>query len=173
MPRRAGVALSVFGSLTATFIARSPWRQRPAQCAAGNKWPTDCRRELLHQTLREALGQHVLRIIMPMRVVGREQQDIVGADMLQHALQHCGFRRSVVRLQGETDMPAHQGRGRFGRPRHLAPHAAPGLVRSPQEARQPGEARFDHHHLELGNFWNTPSEMRLSSALWNTWAWPT
>ena len=35
-------------------------------------------------------------------------------------------------------------------PRHLRPHAAPGLVGPPQQRRQPGEARFDQHQLERG-----------------------
>lgn len=35
--------------------------------------------------------------------------------------------------------------------RHLALEPFPGLVEAPAERRYPGEAGFDHHHLELGH----------------------
>ena len=54
----------------------------------------------------------------------------------------------VGRLDGQPHMVADDVEGRLGHPRHLGAHAAPGLVELPREGRQPGEARFDQHHLE-------------------------
>src|SRR5579862_2763000 len=87
-----------------------------------------------------------------MRIIGREQQQLVRAHLLEHELELARMRRLVDRLQGEADMLAHDFGGRAIHPRNLAPYAAPGLLEAPKTSRQPSKARFDEHGFKARKF---------------------
>ncbi len=69
--------------------------------------------------------------------------------MVEQPVQGCGIRRRVDRLQRETDIAAHNLERRAVDPRRLHADTAPELVQPPEIGRQPGEAAFQHHHLQL------------------------
>src|SRR6185437_15025897 len=101
---------------------------------------------------RQAFGQHVAALELPVRIVGREQDHVLGADMVEDALEPSLLRRFIHRLQGEAYMIAHDPCWRPVNPRRLGADAAPGLVEAPQESRQPGDSAFDEHYLERRKF---------------------
>jgi hypothetical protein len=58
----------------------------------------------LQQAFGQAVRQRVLVIEVPVRIVGREQQHFVRADLVDDAQQLLGFRRRVERLDGQPYM---------------------------------------------------------------------
>jgi hypothetical protein len=101
--------------------------------------------------VREASRRrHELFVRVPMRIVRREHQDVVGAELIDDAEQLARVARSVDGLKRDANvLPNVLGR-RAPRPRHLTAQAAPALVEPPQERRQPREPRFDQRHAEPG-----------------------
>ena len=94
----------------------------------------------------------VVAVELPVRIIRREQEHLIGADLLDHVGDACGIRRAVERLHGDADMVADDRSRLALDPRHLDAHAAPGLVGAPHEGRQPAHAGFHQHHLEAGEF---------------------
>ena len=107
---------------------------------------------LLAQRRGDAGGEGVGAVEMPVRVVGGEQQHVVVADLVEDARHAGGVGRRVGGLQGDAHVFADELGGRAVDPGHFGAHAAPGLVGAPEEIRQPGEAGFDQHDAESGEF---------------------
>ena len=94
----------------------------------------------------------IVAVELPVRIIRREQEHLVGADLLDHVGDACGIRRAVERLHGDADMVADDRSRLTLDPRHLDAHAAPGLVGAPHEGGQPAHARLHQHDLEAGKF---------------------
>ena len=69
--------------------------------------------------------------------------------MVKQPVQRCRIRRRIDRLQREADIAAHNLQRRTVDPRGFHPNSAPELMQPPQEWRKLGEARFQHHHLQV------------------------
>ena len=86
----------------------------------------------------------------PVRPVGREEQHPLGADLVEQPREPALLRRALQGLEGDAHMLADQVGGRALHPGHLGAQAAPGLVRAPQEVRQPADAGVEQHHAQAG-----------------------
>ena len=101
---------------------------------------------------RQAGGQHVVAVELPVRKIGREQQHVVGLQLVHDSPNVRRRWRRVKGLDRQPDVVAHEFLGRAVDPGHLVAHPAPELGEPPQARRQPGDPGFDQHHLELGVF---------------------
>src|SRR6202012_4339530 len=94
-----------------------------------------------HDALRQMRRYRVVAVELPVRIIRREQEHLVGADLFDDVFDALRVGRSVERLHGDADVVADDG-GRLALdPGHLDAHAAPGLVGAPHEGRQPRYAR--------------------------------
>ena len=94
----------------------------------------------------------IVTVELPVRIVGRKQEHLVGTDLLDHVGDANSIRRPVKRLHGDADMVADDRSRLALDPGHLDADAAPGLVGAPHEGRQPAHARLHQHDLEIGKF---------------------
>src|SRR5690606_9272692 len=86
----------------------------------------------------------------PVRIIGREQEELVAVDLLQELIELRRLRRQVPGLDREAHPVAHDGGGRAVDPGDLLAHPAPHLDAAPEEARQPADARFQQHDAKGG-----------------------
>ena len=87
-------------------------------------------------------------LVVPVRVIGREQQHAVRADLLAQLLDAVLVGRGIEWLDCQAEVVADDVGRRAIDPRHLDPHAFPGLVRAPHAGRKPADARFHQHDLQ-------------------------
>src|SRR6476660_9386959 len=57
-------------------------------------------------TIRQMRRHRIVAVELPVRIVGREQEHLVGADLLDHIGDACGIGRTVERLHRDADMVA-------------------------------------------------------------------
>src|SRR6478672_9753160 len=112
MPSLVWAEVSTWRSMTVTFIGLAPYSR--GQSGEGFQRIVD--QDLAQQMIGQAVGQRVLVVEMPVRVVGGEQQHLVGTDLLDDALQLIGARWRIERLDGQAHVFARVGRGRFLQP---------------------------------------------------------
>src|SRR5262245_32930669 len=90
----------------------------------------------------EAVRHGPVALELPVRIVGREQEHLVGVYHFDDAHDSLGIWR-IERLGGEPYVLAHDlGRGALDIG-HLGPHSAPRLNGTPNEARQPRHTTLD------------------------------
>src|ERR1700730_4830254 len=81
--------------------------------------------DLAREVARNARGEEIIAVELPMRVVGGEQQELVRTQMIDHAADDVGGIRSVERLDGQAEMVAENIPRRALEPGNLAAQAAP------------------------------------------------
>src|SRR5262249_28221276 len=64
-------------------------------------------RDLLLQRRRKALRHHLVAVELPMRKIRGVKKDVVGAQMLDGALDGVGIGRRIERLDGQAEMVAN------------------------------------------------------------------
>src|SRR6476661_4190421 len=76
-----------------------------------------------NDTRRQMRRHRIVTVELPVRIVGRKQEHLVGADLLDHVSDTGGIRRPIERLHGDADMVANDGSRLALDPRHLDAHA--------------------------------------------------
>src|SRR4029078_7413348 len=100
-------------------------------------------RDLARERRRKAGGYHRVAVELPMRVVRRVKQYIVGTQVLDRSFHRFRAVGSVKRLDRQAEMVADDLPGGAVDPGHFGAKPAPELAEPPQETGQPRHPGFN------------------------------
>ncbi len=121
---------------------------------------------LAGQRGRNHVRDRVIGVELPVRVVAREEKQLVRAHLLHELLKGFGRGGTVERLRRQAHLITHDLERRTVYPGDFHPQPLPELVEVPDVRGQPRHARLDQHHAQLGKlgehaFADEARELRL------------
>ena len=108
------------------------------------------------QMLRKLPHREIGRVTIPVGVIARKHQHLIGRKHLQHRMKVVRVWRLLQRLRSQPNVSRRHFAGQFLQPGDRRVQRLPILVQAPQDRGQPGNSPFDQYKLEIGKLGEHP-----------------